>query len=82
MPRDAQPIPYPPPGSQRAEARTTRIRIRIGGTWYNGSTQRWSRLPDGAWACWLCYQADPEHPTIATVWGWYAFDSESIVPIR
>lgn len=82
MPRDAQPIPYPPPGSRRAEPRVSQVRIRIDGIWRHGHIQRWSRLPDGAWACWLCYQADPEHPTIAPVWGWYRYDSESIVPIR
>lgn len=81
VPRNAQPIPHPPAG-ERVEPRTTLIRIRIDGTWYHGHIQRWTRLPDGGWACWLCYQADPEHPTIAPVWGWYAYDPEAIVPVR
>lgn len=80
VPRDAQPTPYPPPGAPRIEPRTTRVRIRIAGTWYDGHIQRWSRLPDGTWAAWLSYQTDPEHPTIAPAWGWYAFDPEAIVP--
>ena len=80
VPRDAQPIPYSPAG-ERVDPRNARIRIRINGTWYNGYVQRWTRLPDGTWAAWLCYQADPEHPTIAPVWGWYLYDPETIIPV-
>lgn len=81
VPRDAQPIPAPPPGTPRVEPRTSRIRIRIGGIWYDGHVQRWSRLGDGTWACWLCWQTDPEHPTIAPEWGWYRYDPEAIVAV-
>lgn len=81
MPRDAQPISYPPPGSTRVEPQITHIRIRIAGTWRAGHIQRWSRLPDGSWAVWLSYQADPDHPTVAWDWGWFAYDSETIRPV-
>lgn len=80
MSRDARPIPYPPRSSPRLEPRHSPIRIRIDGVWLPGHVQRWARLPDGDWAVWLSYQADPEHPTVAPVWGWYAWDPEAIRP--
>lgn len=79
VPRDAQPIPHPAAGL-RVEPRTAHIRIRISGTWYDGHIQRWTHLTDGTWACWLSYQADPEHPTVAGKWGWFIYDPEAIVP--
>ena len=81
MPRDAQPIDYPPPGSTRIEPRIQHVQIRIDGVWRHGYIQRWSRLPDSTLAVWLSYQADPEHPTIAPIWGWYAYDPEAVVPV-
>jgi hypothetical protein len=78
VPRNAQPIPHSPAG-QRVEPRTSHIRIRIDGVWYDGYVQRWTRLDNGSWAVWLCYQQDPVHPTIAPVWGWFAYDPEAIV---
>lgn len=80
MPRDAQPIPAPPRSSVRVEPQASRIQIRIAGVWRPGHIQRWSRLPDSTWAAWLCWQPDPEHPTLAWRWGWYAYDPETIRP--
>jgi hypothetical protein len=77
--RDAQLLPALPPGSTRVETRSSRIWIRIGGRWLAGDVQCWRRLPDGRWAAWLCYQADPEHPTVAPVWGHYLYDPEAIL---
>lgn len=79
MPRDARPTGYPPPGSPRFEPRSSRIWIRISGRWLPGHIQRWCRLPDKSWVAWLSYPADPDHPTLAPVWGWYAYDPEAIV---
>jgi len=79
VPHDAQPIPTPPAGTPRVDPRSYRIWIRISGTWYAGDIQRWFRQPDGGWGCWLSYQADPEHPTVAPIWGNFAFDSEAIL---
>lgn len=74
---DAELIPMPPRSAPRFEPRASSIRIRIDGVWYDGYVQRWARLPDG-WAVWLRYQADPEHPTVAPVWGWFRYDPETI----
>jgi hypothetical protein len=79
VPRNAQPLPHPPTG-RRIEPRTAHIRIRIDDTWYHGHIQRWTRLDNDTWAVWLNYQADPEHPTIAPIWGWYAYDPKTIRP--
>lgn len=49
VPRNAQPVPYPPAG-QRVEPNTSNIRIRIDGVWYDGYVQRWTRLDNGGWA--------------------------------
>lgn len=78
--RDAQRIPYPPPGAPRIEPRIDRIRIRIDGVWRRGHIQRWSRLPDRTWVAWLFYQEDPEHPSVAWASGWFAYDPETIRP--
>lgn len=78
MSRDAQPIPPPPAGTPRVETIESRIWIRIGGSWYRGDIQKWYRRTSG-WGAWLCYQADPTHPTIAQIWGHYAYDPAAIV---
>lgn len=79
VPRNAQPIPAPPPGTPKHEPRTSAIWIRIDGRWLPGHIQCWRRLPNGRWTAWLCFQEDPEHPTIAPVWGHYLYDPEAIV---
>lgn len=78
MSRDARKIDAPPRDAPRAEPQHWRVRIRIGGVWYPGAVQRWARLSDGSWAVWLCWQTDPEHPTIAPEWAWFAWDPEAI----
>lgn len=79
MPRDAQPVPAPPQSVPRVSPRTSLIWIRIGGRWLPGHVQRWVRLPDGRWAMWAFYQADPEHPTVAPRWGHWLYDPEAVV---
>lgn len=79
MPRDAQLVPALPPGARRVETRGTHIWIRIDGRWLRGHIQCWHRVSGGGWTVWLSYQADPEHPTVAPIWGRFAYDPEAIL---
>lgn len=74
--------PAPPTGAPRVDTGSPRIWIRIDGTWYVGDIQRWFRLPGGRWDCWLADQADPDHPTVAPVWGNFAYDPETILDLE
>jgi hypothetical protein len=75
---DARVVPHPPKDALRVEPRQSSIWIRVDGAWKAGHIGKWIRH-GGIWACWLCYQADPEHPDVAPVWNLYAYDPRTIV---
>jgi hypothetical protein len=76
--RDARRLQRPPKQARRVEPLQAAIWIRIDGSWLPGHIQCWF-THDGRWACWLSYQADPAHPTVAAVWGLFAYDPVAIV---
>jgi hypothetical protein len=76
--RDARRLPSPPKDAQRVEPRQSAIWIRVDGAWLPGHIQCWFTYR-GRWACWLSYQEDPAHPTVAAVWGLFAYDPAAIV---
>ncbi|MEY9933367.1 hypothetical protein ABH926_008020 [Catenulispora sp. GP43] len=76
--RDARRLPRPPRDARRVEPRQPAIWVRVDGRWLPGHIQCWF-THRGRWACWLSYQADPAHPTVAALWGLFAYDPASIV---
>lgn len=76
--RDARRLQRPPRDAKRVAPRENAIWVRIDGRWYPGHIQCWFTL-HGRWACWLAYQADPAHPTVAAVWGLFAYEPSAIV---
>lgn len=76
--RDARRLQRPPREARRVEPRENAIWIRIDGRWFPGHLQCWFTLR-GRWACWLAYQADPAHPTVAALWGLFVYDPAAIV---
>lgn len=76
--RDARRLPRPPRDARRVEARENAIWVRIDGRWFPGHIQCWF-THRGRWACWLSYQADPAHPTVAALWGLFAYEPGSIL---
>lgn len=76
--RDARRLPRPPRDARRVEPRRPAIWVRVDGRWLPGHIQCWF-THRGRWACWLSYQADPAHPTVAALWGLFAYDPASIV---
>ena len=48
------------------------------GRWLPGHIQCWFSHR-GRWACWLSYQADPAHPTVAAMWGLFAYEPVAIL---
>lgn len=79
---DAQSVPAPPPRWPAIQPRSSPIWIRIGGRWLPGHIQSWRRLPNGRWTAWISYQADPEHPTVAPLWGHFLYDPAAILDRR
>jgi hypothetical protein len=76
--RDARRLQRPPRDARRVEARQNAIWVRVGGRWLPGHIQCWF-THQGRWACWLSYQADPAHPTVAALWGLFAYEPASIL---
>ena len=76
--RDACRLQRPPRDARRVEPRDHAIWVRINGRWLPGHIQCWFTHA-GRWACWLSYQADPAHPTVAALWGLFAYEPASIL---
>lgn len=76
--RDARRLQRPPRDARRVEPREHAIWVRINGRWLPGHVQCWFTHA-GRWACWLSYQADPAHPTVAALWGLFAYEPASIL---
>ena len=75
---DARRLPRPPRDARRVEPRAAAIWVRVGGRWLPGHIQCWF-AHRGRWACWLSYQADPAHPTVAAMWGLFAYEPAAIL---
>jgi hypothetical protein len=75
---DARRLPRPPRDARRVEPREAAVWIRIDGHWLSGHIQCWF-THGGRWACWLSYQADPAHPTVAALWGLFAYEPGAIL---
>ncbi|MEY9861604.1 hypothetical protein ABH935_007245 [Catenulispora sp. GAS73] len=76
--RDARRLPRPPRDARRVEPRESTIWVRVDGRWLPGHIQCWF-THRGRWACWLSYQADPAHPTVAAMWGLFAYEPMAIL---
>jgi len=76
--RDARRLQRPPRDARRVEPREHAIWVRVDGRWLPGHIQCWFTHA-GRWACWLSYQADPAHPTVAAVWGLFAYEPATIL---
>lgn len=76
--RDARRLQRPPRDARRVEPREHAIWVRVEGRWLPGHIQCWFTHA-GRWACWLSYQADPAHPTVAALWGLFAYEPGSIL---
>ena len=75
---DARRLQRPPRDARRVEPREHAIWVRVNGRWLPGHIQCWFTHA-GRWACWLSYQADPAHPTVAALWGLFAYEPASIL---